>query len=213
MNTRTTALVLIGFQNDYFATDGTLHSVIEETAQATGVLKNTVNLIEQLSSSPLLMISTPIQFTPDYSEVVDPVGILKVVKESGAFRAGSKGSQTIPELRRFGDRIIELPGKHGLNAFSSTDLEKVLRQHQVTDVVLAGVVTSVCIDSTGRSAHEKDFAVTVLSDCTSGRTLREQDFYCKEILPIYASVIDHRELLHDLKAERSEVVLDCIAIH
>ncbi len=64
----------------------------------------------------------------------------------------------------------------------------MLRDRRITNIVLAGVVTSVCIDSTGRSAHERGFAVTVLSDCTGGRTRYEQDFYCKEVFPLYADV-------------------------
>ena len=35
MLTKKTALILIGFQNDYFATDGILHSFIEESTTAT----------------------------------------------------------------------------------------------------------------------------------------------------------------------------------
>ncbi len=198
MDSHGTALVLIGFQNDYFASDGILHGVIEEAAAATGVLRNTVHLIEPLSPSPVLIVSTPIRFAPDYAELENPVGILKVVKEVGAFKAGGKGSETIPELLHFGERIVEVPGKQGLNAFSNTDLDRVFHDHGVTNIVIAGVVTSVCIDSTGRSATEKGYEVTVLSDCTSGRTLREQDFYCNDILPLYANVIDSQEFLQRL---------------
>jgi nicotinamidase-related amidase len=129
------------------------------------------------------------------------VGILKTIKEVGAFKAGTKGSETIPELQRFGDRIIEIPGKRGLNAFSNTDLDRLLRDRGITDVVLAGTVTSICIDSTGRSAHERGFKVYILSDCTSARTNFEQDFYCEQIFPLYADVINHWELLKRLEVD------------
>lgn len=194
-----TALVLIGYQNDYFSPDGILHSVIEESSRITGILTNTLELVERLLSAPVLLVSTPIIFTPDYSELVEPVGILKTIREVGAFKAGTKGSETIPELQRFGDRIIEIPGKRGLNAFSNTDLDRLLRDRGITDVVLAGTVTSICIDSTGRSAHERGFKVSILSDCTSARTNFEQDFYCEQIFPLYADVINHRELLKRLR--------------
>lgn len=41
------------------------------------------------------MISTPILFTPDYSELIDPVGILKTIKDVQAFKKGTKGAQPI----------------------------------------------------------------------------------------------------------------------
>ncbi len=198
MNPETTALVLIGYQNDYFADDGVLHSVIEESARANNVLSNTLSLIDDIKETDALIITTPIIFTADYSELVDPVGILEVVKQAGAFKTGTVGAETIPQIRQYGDRILEVPGKRGLNAFSNTELENVLREQGITDVVLAGAVTSICIDSTGRSAFEQGFKVTVLSDCTSGRTLVEQDFYCNSIFPLYARTVTHSALLDEL---------------
>lgn len=199
MDPKHTALVLIGYQNDYFAADGILHQVIEESSRVTGTLANTVDLVERLHSTPLLVVTTPIVFTSDYSELVEPVGILKTIKELGAFKAGTKGVETIPELRRLGERILEVPGKRGLNAFSNTDLDHLFQQREITNVVLAGVVTSVCVDSTGRSAFECGYKVSVLSDCTSGRTTFEQDFYCENVFPLYAEVLDHEQLLQRLR--------------
>ena len=199
MDQKHTALVLIGYQNDYFAADGILHQVIEESSRVTGTLTNTIDLLGRLYSTPLLIVSTPLGFTPDYSELTEPVGILKTVKEMKAFRTGTKGAETIPELLQFGERIIEVPGKRGLNAFSNTDLDSLFRQRGITNVVLAGVVTSICVDSTGRSAYERGYKVSVLSDCTSGRTTFEQDFYCENVFPLYAEVIDHEQLLQRLE--------------
>jgi nicotinamidase-related amidase len=198
MDPNHTALVLIGYQNEYFAADGKLYAVIEESSRLTSIVANTVDLVERLHSTSLLVVSTPLRFTPDYSELVESVGILKTVKEMGAFKAGTKGAETIPELLRFGERIMEVPGKRGLNAFSNTDLDNLFRQRGITNVVLAGVATSICIDSTGRSAYERGYKVSVLSDCTSGRTTFEQDFYCENVFPLYAEVIDHGQLLSRL---------------
>lgn len=194
-----TALILIGFQNEYFSPDGSLHGVIEESAQETDILANTLNLIEGLLPTPVTIISTPIVFTRSYSELVNPVGILKTIREKGAFRMGTSGSATIPELQRFGDRILEVPGKRGLNAFSNTKLDAILQKRGINHVVLAGVVTSICIDSTGRSAFDRGYEVTVLSDCTSGRTNLEQRFYCEQIFPLYGEIMTHAQLLRRLE--------------
>jgi nicotinamidase-related amidase len=196
MNPKNTALVLIGYQNDYFAHDGVLHSVVEESVE--GVLNNTLALLNAIKHTDVLIVTTPILFTPDYSELTDPVGILKVIKDSGAFKAGTMGAQTIPEIHRFGSRIMEVPGKRGLNAFADTNLHEVLQEREIQDVVLAGAVTSICIDSTGRAAFERGYRVTQLSDCTSGRTGIEQSFYCTHVFPLYAAVTDAQGLLAQL---------------
>ncbi|BAY89162.1 MULTISPECIES: cysteine hydrolase family protein [unclassified Tolypothrix] len=193
-----TAVLLIGFQNDYFAADGILYNVIEESSRATKVLENTVELVRCLLATPVLLIATPIFFTPNYQELIEPVGILKTIKDVGAFQVGFKGSQMIDELLPFRSNILEVPGKRGFNAFINTNLEEILQEKEITHVVLAGAVTSICIDSTGRSAHEKGYQVIVLSDCTSARTVFEQEFYHTHVFPLYADTINHTKLLQRL---------------
>jgi nicotinamidase-related amidase len=46
----------------------------------------------------------------------------------------------------------------------------------------------VCVDSTARSAHERGYRVTILSDCTMGRTRCEHRLFCEGIFPLYAEV-------------------------
>lgn len=198
MNAAQTAVILIGYQNDYFAPAGILHGVIEDSARVTGTLENTIDLIRQLSPTPVLMVSTPIAFTEDYNELIEAVGILKTIKELGAFKMGTTGAETIPEIVQFGDRIMEVPGKRGLNAFSNTDLQEVFKKHNIQNIAIAGAVTSICVDSTGRAASERGYSVAILSDCTVGRTVFEQEFYCKSILPLYAEVVDHTSFLQRL---------------
>jgi nicotinamidase-related amidase len=195
LNLERTALVLIGFQNDYFHTDGILVGALEDQEWSQQMLRNTLKTIQSLEDSPALIVSAPIIFTPDYSELHEPIGILKLVQEQGAFKDGESGSETIPELLAFGSRIVEVPGRRGLNAFSNTELGSLFQARGIENVMLAGVVTSICIDSTGRAAQELGYKVTILSDCTAGRTGFEREFYCEKIFPLYAKVLDASELL------------------
>lgn len=200
MEAQKTAVILIGYQNDYFSPDGLLNSVIEASAKVTHALENTVSLLQQLESSDVLIVSTPIFFTEEYKELTEAVGLLKIIKEVGAFRQGSPGSETIAELQPFQARILEVPGKRGFNAFVNTNLDQILRDHGINHVALAGAVTSVCLDSTGRFAQERGYQVTMLADCMSARTAFEQEFYCENIFPLYANVWSHSELLAELAA-------------
>ena len=198
MDAKTTAIVLIGYQNDYFSNNGVLHAVVGDTARSIGVLPNTIDMLERLQHTDAMLVTTPIIFTSNYEELIDPVGILKAVKEAGAFKKGTKGAENIPEILQFGKRIANVPGKRGLNAFTDTRLEAIFKKRGIKDVVIAGAVTSICIDSTARAAFEKGFRVTILADCTCGRTILEQEFYCEKVFPLYASVMDHNQLLEQL---------------
>ena len=72
------ALILIGFQNDYFAENGILKSVVEESSKNSNIVENTISLIKQLKDT--LVVSTPIVFSKNYSELTNPIGILKTIR-------------------------------------------------------------------------------------------------------------------------------------
>ncbi len=189
MDYKQTALILVGYQNDYFAKNGILRGVVEEPGRVDDVLEKTLALIKRLAPTEASILSTPIVLTPDYRALASPVGILHTIKESGAFAAGTPGAQNIPELTAFGDRIQYVKGKVGFNAFSDTLLDAVLQAKGIRQVLLAGMVTSLCIDSTGRAAYERGYSVTVLSDCTSARTPIEQAYFCSSVFPLYGTVL------------------------
>ena len=194
MDYKHTALILVGYQNDYFAKNGILRGVVEEPGRVDEVLQTTLALIARLARTEASIISTPIVLTPDYRALASPVGILHTIKESGAFAAGTPGAQDIPELLAFGDRIQYVKGKVGFNAFSDTLLDDVLKAKSIKQVLLAGMVTSLCIDSTGRAAYERGYSVTVLSDCTSARTQIEQSYFCSSVFPLYGAVISSSQV-------------------
>ena len=198
MNTQETALILIGYQNDYFSKDGVLRPVIENNDRSDTVLRNTVHLIDSIKGSDVSIISTPIKFSSDYSEMLQEDGILAAIKDAKAFREGTPGADIINELKAFGDRLIEISGKRGFNAFVQTNLDAVLAEKGIKNVVFAGAITSICIDSTARAAYEYGYRVFVLEDCTAARTDAEQDLFCGLIFPTYATLINSKTLAESL---------------
>lgn len=79
-------------------------------------------------------------------------------------RPGTEGAAFVPELDvRDADRVVT---KHRYSAFHETDLDLVLRSNDVSRVLIGGVATNVCVESTARAAFDHDYDVTVLRDCT-----------------------------------------------
>jgi len=58
------------------------------------------------------------------------------------------------------------------DAFQWTSLEPLLRGLGVTKLMICGVVTNICVESTARSAFMRDFPVTLLEDCCAAKTRR-----------------------------------------
>ncbi|MEV5505712.1 isochorismatase family protein [Streptomyces orinoci] len=70
-----------------------------------------------------------------------------------------------PELgRQDGDIVVT---KHTWGAFHATDLDLQLRRRGVTQIVLAGIATSIGVESTARAAHEHGYHVTVATDAVT----------------------------------------------
>lgn len=198
MNPSTTALILVGYQNDYFAPDGILRGVVEDPNGVDRVLANTLAFVGALADTDATIISTPIILAADYRAMASPVGILNTMKEVGAFAEGSTGADNIPEFDQFGDRVQYVSGKVGFNAFSNTSLDSVLRERGIENVLVCGMVTSLCIDSTGRAAYERGYNVTIVSDCSSARTDIEHQFFCENVFPLYGRAATSVELLDEM---------------
>lgn len=80
---------------------------------------------------------------------------------------GEYGHDLIDELQPLpGEPVIDKPG---YSAFAFTDLELLLRNRGITHLWITGVTTEVCVSSTLRSAVERGYACTLVSDaCASG---------------------------------------------
>jgi ureidoacrylate peracid hydrolase len=71
------------------------------------------------------------------------------------------------------------------DAFQWTSLEPLLRGLSVTDLVICGVVTNICVETTVRSAFMRDYPVTLLADCCAAATRRLHELSI-EVLSSYA---------------------------
>ncbi|MDE0960114.1 MAG: cysteine hydrolase family protein [Planctomycetota bacterium] len=193
-----TALLLIGFQNDYIHPDGVLHNAIEDSEGLDQMLGNVFQIIDAVDDDSVLVVHTPIVFSENYEELDEPTGIMKLIKDTEAFKSGTKGAEIIQQFDKYGDRIEVIPGKRGLNAFSNTDLASRLAAENVVRVCIAGVVTSICVDTAGRTAHDLGYKVSILEDATCGRNAFEQKYYCENVFPLYADVWTSQQFLESV---------------
>jgi nicotinamidase-related amidase len=67
-----------------------------------------------------------------------------------------------------GDIILDKP-RYG--AFHATDLDLILRARSIDTVVISGIATNICCDTTAREAAQRDFRVLFLSDGTATKDM------------------------------------------
>jgi len=199
MDPKSTAVVLIEYQNDFTSEGGALHAAVKPVMQATGMLGNTVATVQKAREMGAQIVFAPISFTPDYHELSPkPYGILAGVVASKAFRKGTWGAEMVDMLTpEPADIVIE--GKRGLDAFASTNLEFVLRQRGITHIALGGFLTNCCVESTMRTAYEKGFDVVTLTDCTATVSEEEQRLAVEKNYPMFSRPMTHDAFLTELE--------------
>ena len=70
---------------------------------------------------------------------------------------------------------IIVKGKSGPCGFHSTNLEFILRQLGVRNLILAGFLTNICVESTMRNAYERGFKVYTAKNCCAARSIAAKE--------------------------------------
>jgi nicotinamidase-related amidase len=195
---KTTALVLIEYQNDFTSEGGVLHGAVSAVMDRTGMLANTTQVVEAARAAGVTVMHAPISFVEGYNEISShPYGILKGVVDGKAFVKGSWGAAIVDELTPAGADIV-IEGKRGLDTFASTNLDFILRSKGITTLVLGGFLTNCCVESTMRSGYENGYRVITLNDCVAGTSLEEHENALKYDFPMFSVPMSAADLISQL---------------
>jgi ureidoacrylate peracid hydrolase len=195
---KTTAVVLIEYQNDFTSDGGVLHDAVSEVMDSTKMLSKTKDVVDAARSAGATVMHAPITFAKGYHEISDhPYGILKGVVDGNAFVKDSWGAAIVDELAP-GEGDIVVEGKRGLDTFASTNLDFMLRSKGIKTLVLSGFLTNCCVESTMRSGYENGYQVITLSDCVAATSPEEHDNAIKYDYPMFSTPMPAAEFIDQL---------------
>jgi nicotinamidase-related amidase len=206
LDPRSTALVLIEYQNDFTSDGGALHGAVAEVMESTGMLDKTVELVAAARQAGATIMHAPITFVKGYHELSShPYGILKGVVDGNAFVKDSWGAAIVDVLApQPGDIVVE--GKRGLDTFASTNLDFILRSKGISTIVLGGFLTNCCVESTMRSGYENGYRVITLTDCVAATSQAEHDNAIAYDYPMFSLPVNADQVITALGAGDLETV-------
>lgn len=150
------ALIIIDIQNDYF--EGGANPLVGSYEASL----NTKKILEKFRREGHLIIH-----------------IQHVADREGAtfFIPGTLGAEIHENVKPLPDEKIII--KHFPNSFRDTELEKTLRQNNIADLVICGMMTSMCVDATTRAAKDLGFSCTLIGDACAAPNLSLNDYKVK----------------------------------
>ncbi len=159
---RHTAVVVIDVQQEFFASGGVIDLMGDDPAPLRDMVPRLAAFVEQARPQVRLVVFTRQTYAPE---------LRSPVVEEHQVRSGMKRPPR-PEAEEFyglepaaGD--IVLP-KNRYSAFVGTPFDTMLRANEIRTLILTGVATNVCVESTARQAYMLDYFVVVPRDLTGG---------------------------------------------
>ena len=166
------ALVIIDMQRDFLEPGGFGAALGNDVALLRAAIAPTAAVLAAARAAGMLVIHTREGHRPDLSDLPPakrrrgrfPVGIGDEGPMGRILVQGEPGHDIIPDLAPIpGEPVIDKPGK---GAFWATSLGAILANRAINQLIVCGVTTEVCVNTTVREANDRGFDCLVLSDCT-----------------------------------------------
>lgn len=187
IDTKTTALVLVDFQN---------FSVKLQTAPigAREALANGVRLAEACREQGMLVVLIRVGHPSNHT----PHPNLPIDQAFSGFDYPDNPMEICAELGpKGGDIIVD---KYNWGAFYQTNLDAQLRRRGITTLIIGGLVTHIGVDTTMRQAQERNYAQILASDAVAAFELSQHEHVLQHVAPRLSKVRKTDEILAALKA-------------
>jgi biuret amidohydrolase len=165
------SLVIIDMQRDFLEPGGFGAALGNDVSLLRRTITPTRSLLERARAAGLTIIHTREGHRPDLADLPPAkkvrgklaAGIGDPGPMGRILVRGEPGHDIIPELYPLpGEPVVDKPGK---GAFFATDLDAMLKNRGVAQLIVCGVTTEVCVNTTVREANDRGYDCLVVADC------------------------------------------------
>lgn len=191
INPARTAVLIMDYEND-------IVSMLPEDVRGP-LIERASTILKEARQAKLQIIYVVVRFRDGYPEVNLQDKLFSGLKQSGRLVEGTPGAE-------IDSRVAPQPGdivvtKRRVGAFSTTDLETILRSKNISKLVLLGISTSGVVLSTVRWAADMDYSLAIVSDACADRDPEVNRVLMDKVFPWQATVVTSREFLKAIGAK------------
>ncbi|HXE89818.1 MAG TPA: isochorismatase family cysteine hydrolase [Terriglobales bacterium] len=190
---RRTALIVIDMQNAFVAEGAPF-----ETPRARAMLPRLERLIRFAREQRMPIVWTQSDHRPPYGGLM--LRKFPIIQEQRVLWSGEPSFEMYPDMLQPQEgaheyRIV----KHKFDAFFETDLDAILRYHNIDTVIITGTATNACCESTARSAFMRDYQVAFPSDANATFDATMHEATLRNIELLFGRVMTTDQLLAEME--------------
>ena len=156
------ALLVIDVQNDFVADGGFFDQIGADVKTVQKSIPNLEKLVGKAREAGVPVIFVQAIYDPEYLSAPMRERNRRRTIEIPRCLTGSWGADFYSVRPATGEHVII---KHRYSAILNTGLDALLKSRGIRSLLLAGVATDTCVESTGRDAYFIDYYVTIVADC------------------------------------------------
>jgi ureidoacrylate peracid hydrolase len=193
LDRRATAVLVVDMQNAFIDPKGSLARMGVPVGRNTRPIPHVQAVLAAARAAKVPVVHLRFVLRDDFADL----GVLgrkfPPLRELGHCAAGSWDAAFYPGMEpRPGEPVVD---KNRFSGFFGTDLDTLLRCLRVDTVVVTGVATNVCVESTVRDAFQRDYRVVVPREATGSYTEEMEAGSLAVMAFMFASVVDVDEVV------------------
>lgn len=185
-----TAVIVVDVQNDYCHPEGALSQAGCDVSGVAEMMPQLHKLLQRARelNVPLIFIQTLHEIATDS----DAWTTRSSGRSANVCRRGSWGAEFYEVSPEEDDIIVN---KHRYSAFVNTRLDSVLKTLKIETLIMTGVSTNVCVESTARDGFMLDYHIVLAADACASYSSAAHDMTLENIEGYFGKVSEVAELI------------------
>jgi nicotinamidase-related amidase len=188
-----TAVVVVDVQNDFCHSDSPLAKIGMDMTAAQEMVPHLLQLVDSARGAGATIVWVKMVHSEN---TISPIAIEHRLRtRPGAQQIcveGTWGTELYRVEAEPGEPVVI---KHRYSAFVDTDLQLILRSKGITSLILTGVATNVCVESTARDAYMRDYYVTFVDDCSAAYDQAKHDATLRNMADHFGMVVKSEDIM------------------